>query len=239
MRKVKDNIISFTVWTIGLVNLFLWGSTLLFVSIFHRGLFFEYLLKLTCKAILVSCGIKMEIKGRENYDEKKQYVLMMNHVNMFDPFIFCSGFPGKARGLEEESHFKWPIYGWILKRIGNIPISRKSGHRAIKSLEKAAKLIQRKTDLSVIVLPEGTRTLNGRLSDFKKGGFLLAIESGLEILPLIQMGGFSIKRKGNWLVRPGTIKLIMEKSISTKKYSRENIKELIQMVRKVFLKYVN
>ena len=239
MKKIKENIISFIVWAIGLVSLLFWGLILLFVSIFHRGLLFEYLLKLTCKAILVSCGIKMEIKGSENYDKKKQYILMMNHINLFDPFIFYSGFPGKARGLEEEGHFRWPIYGWILKRIGNIPISRKSGHSAIKSLEKAAKLIQKKNELSVIVLPEGTRTINGRLSDFKKGGFLLAIESGLDILPMIQIGGFSIKRKTNWLIRPGTIKLIIEKSISTEKYSRENIRELIHLVRETFLRYVN
>ena len=164
---------------------------------------------------------------------------MMNHVNLFDGFVFYSRFPGKARAVEEESHFKWFIYGWVVRRMGLIPINRKSGIKAMAALKKAAELIQKRKEFSFAVLPEGTRTRTGKLGNFKKGGFLIAIESGLDILPVIQLGSFNIKQKGNWLIRPGKVELVIEKPISTKGYSKENIDELVQKTRDLFLKYVD
>ena len=140
--------------------------------------------------------------------------------------------------VEEESHFKWPVYGWVIRRIGQFPINRKSGRKALETLKKAGELIRNRKEYSIMILPEGTRTLTGKLGNFKKGGFLLALEAGLDILPLIQKGSFHFKRKGHWLLRPRKIALIIEKPISISGYTKENIAELMQKTRDLYLQYV-
>jgi 1-acyl-sn-glycerol-3-phosphate acyltransferase len=103
------------------------------------------------------------------------------------------------------------------------------------SLERAAEIIRRRTDFSIIILPEGTRTRNGELGKFKRGGFLLALATGLDILPIIQEGAYRINRRGSRLIRPGTVRLIITPPLSVSGYSRDNQAALIEKVRSVFL----
>jgi 1-acyl-sn-glycerol-3-phosphate acyltransferase len=238
VRRFRGNIISAWAWIAGLFSFSLLGIVLLITSFFNTGKFFDTMIKVLCRVVLAACHIRVKRAGLVHIQAQKQYVIMMNHVNMFDPFVLYGYYPGRARGVEEESHFSWPLYGWLQKRIGNIPINRKSGIKAIKSLHRAAAIIREKKDFSLIILPEGTRTVTGKLGPFKKGGFLLALESGLDILPVVQIGSFKIKRKKRWLIRPGRIDLVFEKAISTTEYSRDRIQELMEHVRQVFLKYL-
>ncbi|MCK7513185.1 MAG: 1-acyl-sn-glycerol-3-phosphate acyltransferase [Desulfobacterales bacterium] len=159
---------------------------------------------------------------------------MLNHVNILDAFVFYSAFPGWARGIEEESHFDWPVYGWVIRRMGQVPISRKSAIKAMESLRRAAELIRRKREFSFMVLPEGTRTRDGRLGRFKKGGFMLALETGLDILPLVQKGAFRVNRRGSLFIRPGRVEFVIEKPVATAGHTRENIGELMEKVSSVF-----
>jgi 1-acyl-sn-glycerol-3-phosphate acyltransferase len=110
--------------------------------------------------------------------------------------------------------------------------------RAVASLRCAAALIIAQKDVSFMVLPEGTRTVSGRLGPFKKGGFLLALETGLEILPLVQKGAYEINRRHSLLIRPGRVELAFEKPVATQGFSRETIHELMDRVRNVFLQHV-
>jgi len=196
----------------------------------------EGLVKGACRLILFFCGVRLRLEGRENLIPGRQYIVMMNHVNFFDPLVLYAGFPGFARGVEEESHFRWPVYGGTIGRLGIIPISRKDPTRAIESLKRAAKWIRARAGYSFVVLPEGTRTRDGRLGPFKRGGFLLAIETGLEILPLVQVGAGDINRKGSRLIRPGRVEMRIEPAVSTAGYSKENVGQLIERVRAVFLR---
>ncbi len=239
MKKIFEVTVSALAWFSGLLTFALCSLVMLLVGIFHTGAFFERTVKWSCRWVLRNSGIRLKVTGKENVDIKKQYVLMMNHVNMFDPFLFYGKYPGRARGVEEESHFKWPIYGWIIRRIGQFPINRKSGRKAMETLKKAGELVRNRPEFSIMILPEGTRTLTGKLGNFKKGGFLLALEAGLDILPLIQRGNFRFKRKGHWLVRPGKVELVIEKPISTSGYTKENIAELMKKTRDLYLKYVD
>jgi 1-acyl-sn-glycerol-3-phosphate acyltransferase len=238
MRRIENIGYSLLIWSCGLLLFCVWSLFLLLVGIFHTGRFFEACLKGLARVLVWFCGIRVTVTGRENFVCGRQYILMMNHVNMLDGFVFYRCFPGQARGVEEESHFRWPIYGWVIRRMGQIPISRKSGARALESLQRAADLIRRKRDFSFMVLPEGTRTVDGKLGPFKKGGFLLALETGLNILPLVQKGSYQINRKNSLLIRPGRVEYFIEKPIAVADYSRQNLSELMEKVRSVFLKYV-
>lgn len=238
MKKAVSAALSLLIWCVGWIWFFFGALFLLLIGVFRAGSFFETWLKGLCRSLVWICGILVTVSGRENFQAGRQYILMMNHVNILDGFVFYRSFPGKARGIEDESHFDWPVYGWVIRRIGQIPINRKSGIKAMESLRRAAALIRQKKDFSCAVFPEGTRTVNGKLGPFKKGGFLLALETGLDILPLVQKGAYSINRRSSLLLRPGRIDYFIEKPISVAGYSRQNLSELMEKVRNVFLKYV-
>lgn len=235
MRKPGDRLRSFLIWLIAL-PLFLYACVLVWLGSFvlrARGL--DNLIKAACRTVLLVCGIRVRVRGRENLVHGRQYVVMMNHVNFFDPLVFQAAFPGGVRGVEEESHFRWPVYGGTIRRIGMFPISRKNTQRAVESLRRAAAWIRLRQDFSFAILPEGTRTRDGNLGPFKRGGFLLALETGLDILPLVQMGAYRIARKGSLLIRPGWVDIAIEPAVSTAGYTKENAGELIERVRGVFL----
>jgi 1-acyl-sn-glycerol-3-phosphate acyltransferase len=162
----------------------------------------------------------------------------MNHVNFFDPLVLYAGFPGMARGVEEESHFDWPVYGPTIRRLGVIPISRADTPRALASLERAAVLIRERRDFSFAVLPEGTRTLDGRLGGFKRGGFHLAVQTGLDILPVIQVGAYRVNHKGTKLIRPGRVKFVIAPAVPVASHTAETVGAFADRVRSVFLKHL-
>ncbi len=126
----------------------------------------------------------------------------------------------------------------MIRRIGQVPVNRRNPFKAMKSLEQAADLIRTKPDFCFLILPEGTRTRDGKLGVFKKGGFHLALEAGLDILPLIQTGAFGINRRGSKLIRPGTVDFIIEKPVPAQVAGRQDLDGLMQRVRDVFLQYV-
>jgi 1-acyl-sn-glycerol-3-phosphate acyltransferase len=238
MKKAASAALSLLIWCVGWIWFFFGALFLLLIGVFRAGSFFETWLKGLCRSLVWICGILVTVSGRENFQAGRQYILMMNHVNIFDGFVFYRSFPGKARGIEDESHFDWPVYGWVIRRMGQIPINRKSGIKAMESLRRATELIGRKKDYSFMVLPEGTRTRDGKLGPFKKGGFLLALETGLDILPLVQKGAYRINHRNSLLLRPGRVEFFIEKPIPVAEFSKENIAQLMDKVRAVFLKYV-
>jgi len=235
MIRIFESLRSLVIWMYGLPVFVVCCLVVWLASFFPRGPGFERLIKGACRLILAVCGIRLRVEGRENFVPGRPYIVMMNHVNFFDPFVLYAGFPGWARGVEEESHFRWPVYGPTIRRIGVIPISRKDTPRAMASLAKAADLIRRERNSSFVVLPEGTRTRDGKLGKFKRGGFLLALETGLDILPIIQIGAGRINRRGSRLIRPGKVRFVIAPAVSTAGISKEGQAALIEQVRAVFL----
>jgi 1-acyl-sn-glycerol-3-phosphate acyltransferase len=235
MIELGDRLRSFLIWLVAL-PLFLAACVLVWLGSFVlRGRRLENLIKAGCRAVLFVCGIRVRVSGRENLAHGRQYVVMMNHVNFFDPLVFYAAFPGLARGVEEESHFRWPVYGGTIRRLGMFPISRTDTRQAVETLRRAAAWIRKRPDFSIAVLPEGTRTKDGKLGAFKRGGFLLAVETGLDILPLVQAGAYRIARKGSFLIRPGVVDVTVEPPLSTAGYTKENAGELVERVRRVFI----
>jgi 1-acyl-sn-glycerol-3-phosphate acyltransferase len=236
MIRIFEHLRSLLIWIFGLPVFAVSCLAVWLASFFRRGPGFERLIKSACRFVLFMCGIRLRVEGRENCVPGRPYIVMMNHVNFFDPFVLYAGFPGWARGVEEESHFRWPIYGPTIRRIGAIPISRTSTPRAMASLAKAAELIRREKDFSFVVLPEGTRTRDGKLGKFKRGGFLLALETGLDILPIIQIGASRINRRGSRLIRPGKVRFVIAPAVPTAGTTKETQAALIERVRAVFLR---
>jgi len=235
MKRVFESLRSFVIWVIALPVFVLGCLVILLVALFYRGRRLEGLIKACCRLVLFASVVRLRVRGWENVEAGRRYVVMMNHVNILDPFVFYAAFPGPARGIEEESHFRWPFYGAVLRRIGMIPIDRKNSPKARESIKQAADLVRSRKEFSIAILPEGTRTLDGKLGPFKRGGFHLALETGLDILPIVQKGGYRIIHKGSLLIRPGRVDLTIEPPVPVAGFGKEDIGELADRVRAIFL----
>jgi 1-acyl-sn-glycerol-3-phosphate acyltransferase len=149
--------------------------------------------------------IRVEIEGIEQLKPHKTYLYMANHVSLFDIPLLGGYVPGFVRGIEAKRQHQWRLYGWMMERLGNIPIDRENIHSSIKTIHHTIKIM--KNGISMIILPEGHRTLDGRLRPFKKLPFYLAKQVECEIVPIGLSGLYSLKKKGSWIIRPTALKI--------------------------------
>ncbi len=227
------------IWEI-LRSLFLWGLSwlhFLFVVPVLIGLAVvldprkhDYLQRGLCRRIAFFSGAKVVLKEDPGFDRTRTSFFMVNHVNLFDPFILYCAIPQLVRGWELESHFRIPIYGWLMKRFGNVPVPSVRGPKDLKRLWR---LTQEAVNngVSLIVFPEAKRTRDGHISDFEEGGFRLAQQLGVPIVPVSLVGSFQHLRTGDWILRPTTITVHIHETIETTGLKKEDIPALKERVR--------
>ncbi|MDB5100210.1 MAG: plsC2 [Cyanobacteria bacterium RYN_339] len=179
-------------------------------------------------------GIKVKVRGLEQLDPDKPYIFVGNHVNMLDPFVMVALVPRPFVAIEKKENFKIPIYGWLMGRWGNIPIDRENPEKARESMISAGEVLRAKKEI-VIVYAEGTRTRTGVVGPFKKGGFHLAVETGVEVVPFTQVGAFRIMAHKTWFMRPGTYELVLHPPIDPATYGRERMDDLVRDTREQVL----
>lgn len=172
---------------------------------------YDPILKWMARKLLMLLGIRVSVDFKEELNRTGTYLFVANHVNIFDPLLLYGYIPTYVRGVELASHFKWPFYGWTLSRMGHIPINRVNANSAMKSLRTAAEHLQK--GVSILILPEGHRTLDGKVANFKRGSFVLAKDGGRDIVPVAIMGAFEITKRGSWLISPGKVTLRFGNSI--------------------------
>jgi len=199
-------VLSCAAWLCGLTAFVFLGLLFLGLSRLIDPKHFDAAIKAACRVILRCTFICVQVQGRERIRPEQTYLFMANHVNIFDVFVLYGYIPNFFRGVELDEHFGWFFYGPIIRRLGMIPISQTSGRRALKSLKRAQEALGAGT--SILILPEGGRTLDGRLQPFKRGSFLLAQKARADIVPLALVGAFDIYRKGSRLIRPGRMRLL-------------------------------
>jgi len=172
---------------------------------------------------------KVEVEGLDNIDRKRHYLFMANHVSIFDIILLGGYIPVYFRGVEADRQHKWPLYGWAVKRIGNISIERENIHGSIKSMRKAEKHLR--SGKSIAILPEGHRTLDGALRPFKKLPFFLAKQAQVDIIPIGLSGLFEMKRKGSWHIQPTTVKIKFGQIIHVEQIRNLSVVELRDLTR--------
>lgn len=134
-------------------------------------------------------------------DPHRPYIFAQNHTNHFDHVAMYNATPHFKQGLELESHFRYPVYGWFMKARGTIPVPKDGARRAEAVLAGMRREIE--AGRSVLAFPEGTRTRDGRVGPFRRGIFYAAAELGVPVVPVAVTGAFDMMRKGSWLIRPG------------------------------------
>ena len=194
---------------------------------------FNPAIRFMCRLIPLSFGISVKAKGMEKLDPDKSYIFIANHVNIFDGFILYGYIPHFVRGVELEDHFSWPIWGAVTKKIGNIPISHKDHRSAVRSLKKASEALR--SGISLIMLPEGHRTRDGKLLPFMRGPFRLAIETKTDIVPVVMKNAFSRKSVGSKLVRPGKMELLFGDPVPYSSFSGSTDGELRSRMHRIIL----
>ena len=161
-------------------------------------------------------GVRVRVQGQEQIDLEQTYIFAGNHVSQFDIFAFQGYFPHDFRWIAKQELFRIPVFGQALHRIGNIPIDRSRGRQAMKSLDEAGKRIA--AGSSVLIFPEGTRSPDGRLREFKTGAVLLALKAGVPVVPVGFNGSYEVLPKGGLLPKSGEIVIRIGAPIATDRY---------------------
>ena len=175
-----------------------------------------------------AAGIRIEVIGLQNVPSGRSCIFMSNHVSNLDPPVELPLLPGRCSVLLKKELMGIPILGRAMRMAKFVPVER--GHRrdaARASVEAAADALR--SGLHILVYPEGTRSLDGRLSTFKKGPFFLAQETQAPIVPIALSGTQAMMRKGSYAIKPGLARLEMLPVIEPSKY--ETREELMLAVR--------
>lgn len=215
---------------------FVLGICAISVSFFSRnGNAAHKIARAWAKSIIWFSGIKVRVTGLENIDPGCAYIYMCNHQSNFDIPVLLAFLPVEFRWLAKAELFKIPVFGQGMRGAGYISIDRSNQESAFESLSEAARRM--KGGVSVMIFPEGTRSRDGKIKSFKKGGFVLAVDSGIPIVPVIIKGTYAIMTKGRLLINPGAVELDIQKPIETSGYTRESKETLMEQVRTVMCEH--
>jgi 1-acyl-sn-glycerol-3-phosphate acyltransferase len=170
-----------------------------------------------------AAGIKIEMSGQENIPAGRSCIFMSNHVSNLDPPVVLPLLPGRSSVLLKKQLMSIPILGRAMRMAKFVPVER--GHRrdaAQASVEAAADALR--SGLHILVYPEGTRSLDGRLSTFKKGPFFLALETQAPVIPIALSGTQTMMRKGSYAIMPGLARIQLLPPVEPSNYkTREQL----------------
>ncbi|HKV25038.1 MAG TPA: lysophospholipid acyltransferase family protein [Candidatus Acidoferrum sp.] len=230
MKRVYLTLRSFFLWMLSGLHFFTMAPVLVFLGIFLDPHKHDWLQRSFCRRIAFLSGARVEVVRSPGFEPQRTCFFMVNHVNLFDPFVLYCAIPQFVRGWELESHFKIPAYGWLMKRFGNVPVP---DVRKPSDLKRMWRLTQDAVDggTSLIVFPEAKRTRDGHVDVFEDGGFRVAQQLGIPIVPVSLVGSFRHHRTGHWMLWPATITVYLHDTIETKGMTKQDVPALRDRLR--------
>jgi 1-acyl-sn-glycerol-3-phosphate acyltransferase len=172
-------------------------------------------------------GVKLCVEGRDLFDPNGTYIYMFNHVSNLDPPALIPLVPRRTSVLLKKELMKIPVLSRAMRMARFVPVDRSNRDAAIASIERAVDVLRDGVNISIF--PEGTRSRDGKLLPFKKGPFHLAMESGVDIIPVTIHGTEKMMPKGTNKVRPGVAHVIFHAPVSPKDYAtREELTEAVR-----------
>lgn len=185
------------------------------------------------KILILVSSVKVNVSGNENIDKQGVYVFAANHSSVFDILVLLAFLPCQFRWMAKEELFRIPFFGQAMNKCGYIPINRSNPRESVRSVRRAAERI--KSGTSVIIFPEGTRSKDGRIADFKRGGFTLAVMAGRPIVPISISGAARVMPPKSLSIRPTAIKVVLGSPIPTEGLDRHGQDRLMDQVRQVII----
>jgi 1-acyl-sn-glycerol-3-phosphate acyltransferase len=207
------------------------GLAAAFAALLARGGNISHLVgRLWARLMLFVSGVKVQVSGLENVAPNEAYVYAANHQSQFDIFALLGHLPIQFRWLAKAELFRLPFLGVGMKGAGYIPIDRSNRRAAFQSIDLAAARVRE--GISIVIFPEGTRSLDGKLKDFKKGGFHLAIKSRRPMVPVSISGTFSILPREGFRVRPREVRIHVGEPVLTEDVTSKDRDWLISEIRR-------
>ena len=177
-------------------------------------------------------GIKVNVIGRERVDRRSPAIFMSNHLSFLDgPLLFLL-IPLPIRVILKKEIFRIPIIGQGMRFVEFVPVDRKGVRGGRKSIELAARLIREK-GYSYLIFPEGTRSRDGRIQPFRRGGFFLAMESRAQIAPVSIKGTYELMPRGTIFPRKGKVEVRFHAPVSVEEYDQNSMGGLMDKVKGV------
>lgn len=171
----------------------------------------------------------VDVRGRERILAGTSYVVVANHLSHYDIYVLYGWLGLDIKWVMKKELERVPLIGWVCRRMGHIFIDRGDSAEAVATLNRARREIQGGT--SVIFFPEGTRSDDGTLGEFKKGAFRFAHDLGLPILPVTLSGTRSILPKGSTELMPGGVGMVIHEPVDVTAYGREELGAIVNRVR--------
>ena len=204
----------------------------IFASLFesNKGKILGHCARLWGKSILFFTGVRYSVRGLDNLDSKGPYIFACNHASGYDVPLVFAGLPYwliSIAKIELKSVF---ILGWVMKTAGHIFVDRKKSESAIASLEKSKDSLI-KNPRSILLFPEGTRTMDGELGLFKRGGLMLSADTGIPIVPVGLVGTFDMLKKGTWSFKNQPLEIRIGNPIHYKSFSNGSKNSLAKYVK--------
>jgi len=178
-----------------------------------------------CRAVALTIGARIRVHGIEHVQPGRGYVYMANHSSLIDTPALFAYLPYQFKIMAKRGLFYVPFLGWHLWSSGNFPVDRGDARRTAKSLRRVIEAVRLGTSLAVF--PEGTRTPDGRLQEFKPGAFKIAQRAGVPIVPVTIRGTFALLPKTTLAPRPGRVDVFIGKPIPTEGSDDHSIRGLI------------
>lgn len=191
------------------------------------------------QTILFLSGIKYSVSGLDNIQtENKSYFFASNHASALDIPLAFAGIPIWLVSIAKIELKSIPILGWVMTTAGHVFVDRKNKEKAFSSLEIAKKTLN-KNPRSILIFPEGTRTVNGELMDFKTGGLKMAIDLGIPIVPIACKGTYEMLKKGSKKIGNNKLELKIGSPIFTDIERKLDKKDIAIILRKSIEKLLN
>lgn len=179
-------------------------------------------------------GIKVRTAGRDSIDRRRPYVFMSNHLSFLDgPLLFLL-IPQAIRVIPKKEVFRIPVLGQGMRYVGFVPVDRKGAQGGKRAIERAAHLM-RERGYSYLIFPEGTRTRDGLIQAFRRGGFFLAFESGAAIVPVTISGTYGLMPRGTIFPRRGKVDVLFHPPVPIEGFDQRHMQALIDKVKGIIV----
>lgn len=230
MRTIRSAVL----WTLGFLHFLVVACILsiLLGLVPHNKLY--TIVRLLFSSQIRIMGLRFQVRGLDRFDHETPSIYLGNHESLFDVFAVPVGIPRRFLAVEAAFHFSIPIWRWMIRRWGCIPMHRHDHEKAKEDIERIAKALQNGT--SIAMLPEGTRTVTGEMGPFKKGAFYLAKKTNAPIVPFALAGLYRFQNKNSWHLNPGRGIICFGPPISSSEYQDLSVDELSTLVAEKIVK---
>jgi 1-acyl-sn-glycerol-3-phosphate acyltransferase len=223
VRKIRDLLLTLYFYFIATVYIVFYGGFVLFRSFLMRDR--EKARKYVLKEIekfgkraFTWLFSDVVVEGNENIPKDRNFIVVANHQSLMDiPLIL--GFVATGAFIAKEELRKIPGVNWYIRYLNGVFLDRKNPRRAVKALREAIEKL--KNGVTFIVFPEGTRSPDGKVLPFKKDSLMIAVKTGVPVLPVSIWGTYHLIPKGRWTFTPGKVFLKIHEPVDPREFSSE------------------